>query len=737
MKLTKVLQKNFKLLFRNKTSLFTIFFGPLLIILILGLAFSSADNTEISIGYVSPGESLITNDIITLLNEKYLAKELLAKEMCIDELEEGILHACIIFPEDMNINNNNTNNIVFVVDKSRISLVYSVIEKISEIVDLKTDELSRSLTTALTDTLSSNNKNLDEILALTIKVKSGASDSSSKITTIQSQISNMKLNDINSGFKEVGDASKSINTVISNLTNSIETETDKCYDYLTDLRTYTIDSNYTSILDGIETSLDNLTSNTDDALANSGDSVSDLNSKINSLETKLKSAKDISESQIESLNSLKASITNIVTDAETIKTYIINMQNSINKIEVKSSDTIVQPITTTIETISGDQNKLALIFPYALMLIIMFTSLLLSSTLVIVEKQSKAAFRTFTTPTRDEFFILTTYLTSLIVIMFQIIIILAVVSYFLTNLIMTNILVNSVILFLGISLFILLGMMMGYLLKSQQATNMATISIGAIMLFISNIIFPLESISPLLKEIAKYNPFVITSEMLRRSILFETELIKILEQSSILILYCVLFIIGIIAIQKISKSKYFNISGKVSGKVNKFTQNSIRIQGELIKEKNKLIKVLKIITDEEYAKLIKDGEKEFTLFLETLHHKVKNIQKLSREDLIKEMERNEEINDKKARKLELKLEKKRKLEEAKKIKMQEKEAEKLKKQQEKEELENKKKEKLEEIKKLKEEKKKGKKKNFKKDNEKIQEYIEELKEMENNESNNS
>lgn len=642
-----------------------------MIILILGLAFSTADNTDISVGYVAPGESQITNDIINLLNEKYLTKEHVLKELCVDELEQGLLHACIIFPDNMDIKNNQSNNIVFVVDKSRISLVYSVIEKVSGIVGLKTDELSKSLTNKLTDTLSSNNEKLDEILALTIKIKGSATDSSTKVDSIKNQINNMKLSDINSGMGTISSSSKELTEAVKDLSDIIEDETDNCYAYIDELRDFSSDGNYTATLDDLEASLDNLTYDANNITDTSDDSVSAIEDKIDSLESKIKSAKDISDAQITSLNGLKSSMKTLVTDIESLKTLVVNMQNSINTIEVKSSDQIVEPITTTIETISGDQNKLALIFPYALMLIIMFSCLLLSSTLVIVEKQSKAAFRTFTTPTKDEFFILTTYITSLIIIMIQIIIILAVVSYFLTNLILTNLLVNSIILILGMSLFVVLGMALGYSLKSQQATNMATISVGAIMLFISNIIFPLESIAPWLKNIAKYNPFVMTSEMLRRSILFQTELTKIMDQIGILLLYSVVLVIFIIFIQKVSKSKYFNTNMKARGKVNKFTKNSIRIEGELVKEKHKLIKVLKIISDEEYAKLIQDNEKEFISFLETLKYKTKSLKTLSRENLINELEKTKTVASKHLKKQEkenLKLKKKEEDKEKRKIK---------------------------------------------------------------------
>ena len=108
MKIFKVLQKNFKILFRKKTSFFTIFLGPLFVILLMSFTFGSSSEMQMSIGYISPDASPLTTEFVANLKENYLAKQFWEKDTCVLELEQGLMHACILFPENFEIENNKT-----------------------------------------------------------------------------------------------------------------------------------------------------------------------------------------------------------------------------------------------------------------------------------------------------------------------------------------------------------------------------------------------------------------------------------------------------------------------------------------------------------------------------------------------------------------------------------------------------------------------------------------------------
>lgn len=643
MKLFTILGKNFKLLIRKKTSLFTILFGPLIIIMILAIAFSSNNNLTISLGYVNPDSSAMTLEFIETLNENYLTKEYISKDNCIKELEQGIIHACINFPKEFSVENNKTNNIIFIVDNSRISLVYSVLESISEKIDIKSEELSKDLTDKLIQTLDYTDEGIEKNIALLVKIKSNIEDNKEDITKIETSLANINTESEDVEITGIVNEVNSLKSKTTSAYNSISSDVDTCLDYVDDLKSVANVSSLENELEDLQSYINTTKTRDTTSFENLVNTISTIEDKIENIEDKLNSIETSKQTQIQSLNNLKTKLSSINTDLSTLKTSLEDMQFRIRNIEVTTSENIVNPITTTVETISSDENRLGMIFPYALMLIIMFISLLLASTLVVVEKQSNASFRTFTTPTRDEYFLVTTFLTAFIIIAIQLAIILGVVSYFSPNLILTNIYVNVSLLVLGIALFVMLGMSIGYIFSTQQATNMTTITLSTIFLFLSNIVFPLETISPILSEIAKYNPFVITSEVLRKSILFNITFEVIFIELSILLGYSVLFFILIIIFQKLSKINYLKKIPKVKSKINKLSIESIILIDEKITNKKDLIRKLNEISDEDYIAFVRNNKKQFNEFLtNNVSKKIGNVKKLKREKLIEKIQKEEE-----------------------------------------------------------------------------------------------
>ncbi|MGE0793134.1 MAG: ABC transporter permease [Candidatus Woesearchaeota archaeon] len=647
MKLIKILQKNFKILFRKKTSLFTIILGPLFVIMLLGLAFSSNTNIQISLGYISPDSSPLTTEFVETLNKDYLVTQLFSKESCIEELEQGLLHGCIIFPEEFSIENNKTNNLIFIVDKSRMSLVYSIIEEISSDIDIKTDEVSKDLTNKILDTLFATSENLNEVVALIVKNKAMIDEEVDNSKKIETELSKISLDSSDLGLSDLDKDVTKLHTYTKSVYEDVESNTEECLEYIANIRSAGVSSNVSSMLSDIEDNLESLNSSSYDDFNTSYAKLQIVLSLVDLIDEKVSEVEDITSAQKNSLTGLKTSLEKIYDDLEKIKISVENTQKGIKNIEVTSTENIVNPIKTTVETISTTDNKLILLFPYMLILIIMFSSLILASTLIVVEKQSNATFRTFTTPTKGEYFIITNFITTFLIVIAQIVVVLGVTSYFIPNFILENIYVNLVLISLAISLFTMIGMIIGYILKTQQATNMATIFVGTIFLFISNIMFPLETISPLLKNIASFNPFVITSELLRKSIIFKISFDVIIKELGILLLYCVVFLILMIVFQKISQSLYFNRIALLRGKNNKFTSEFILILEEKIVDKEHLIKKLEAISEEEYKLFLKDNFKEFKKFLTVnLNLKIGNSKKLQKDKLIKLLQKSIEKQSK-------------------------------------------------------------------------------------------
>ena len=155
---------------------------------------------------------------------------------------------------------------------------------------------------------------------------------------------------------------------------------------------------------------------------------------------------------------------------------------------------------------------------------------------------SKAYFRNFITPTKDILFVIGQYISNIFIVLLQLLIIFLV-MFIITrpNIEYTIFFGIILILFLAGSVFILFGMIIGYLFKSGETANMGAISVGAILLFFSNTILPIETLPGTIRKIVQFNPFILGETSLKQVILFNAPLREVLLEIYLLIAFVVLF----------------------------------------------------------------------------------------------------------------------------------------------------------------------------------------------------
>ena len=642
-KFGKAIAKNFKILFRKKTSLLAVIFGPLFVILLIGLAFSSSQGISISIGYNAPDESALTHEIVDMLSETHETTSFPNKESCVKQLEQGLIHTCVIFPSNFVVEEGNINNITFVVDKSRLSIVYAVIDSVSDKIGMKSEELSKDLASALTSVLSQTSDNIDTNLGILIKVKKNVNDALANSEEAKSKLDNVDLESVDVDVDYTSELGGVKNDLENIADSSIDTARDGL-ELIEDIRNIGNVSHIDAELNELESTLEDLneTANTkyNDSsvqLNNLIQSVSSSADAVQTLKDKLAAGKTAKNDNLNRLTEMNTQLATASQGLEEMKTNLELTAKSIREIKVTSSDQIVNPINTNIETVSAENNQLIILFPYVLLLIIMFVGLMLSSTLVIVEKKSKASFRVFTTPTRDEFYLFTAFITSFIIVALQTLVILLLTNYFFSSLIAQNLLMNIIILVLAASIFIMMGMAIGYMASTQQSTNMLSISVGAILLFISNIVLPLESLSLGLQRIAEFNPYVLTSEMLRRSILFQTNISSSISSLGILLGYSLLIVVLIIVAQRVSKNSFFKKGFHIQKK--KDLVKGFRIKGNIISNEKEFVRVIVKLTDKEFQDSVAINSQAKKFIKNTLKkpNLAKKLKKLNKKDLLKEI----------------------------------------------------------------------------------------------------
>ncbi len=384
----------------------------------------------------------------------------------------------------------SSESLTFYVDNSKINLVYLITNTISSKISLKSEELSTDLTTQIVNVLNDANVKIAAESPNIPSVETTLSSTESKIAEVNSQISGLKP----------------ISSEVSNVKTSINASN---LDF----------ANLTSLASELDSKIAELKSSSND--------LSSLSSQI-ALEK-------------EKINKLNSALNSILTN--------------INSIEIKEIGKIVNPISTEITPVTSGSTHLGNAFPALLMIVLMFTGIVLSAATVMDEKTSKAYLRNYISPTPSILFIIGDYIFSLLIMILQVIVI------FLVIILATKAPVNYTELLnvlgaiiLIASVFILLGMFIGYIFKNSETSNMASISIAAILLFFSSTVLPLETLPATIREIVKYNPFVLGESLLRQVIIFKETLEASYLIMSIFVLYIAVLAVLTYFTRKLNKN---------------------------------------------------------------------------------------------------------------------------------------------------------------------------------------
>jgi len=646
MKLLTVITKNFKLLIRSKASAFTVLVGPLLIILLVGFAFSTKTSYELSIGYYAPAKNNLTASFIdTLKQSQYDVQEFTDEQSCVKRIEQGIIHTCIIFPENLQISNEQKSEIRFLVDYSRINLVYKVIGSVSDILDIESEEVSYSLTQALLSRINNTVKDLKQELSI---VEGFNPKLSLLALDLQSSKANSEALKFESGSLNLRNVEGSVTSLNKSITaliekgNALINDSDEWLDELGDHENV---SDARDSFDKLREELLKLYNTTPLRINDLERSINVINSSLSQLEKDLGQNKELNQEIQQKLDSAKNNLASVQSSVLDLKKALEKTKQNLESIGITKAETIVSPVNTKIEPVVSESSKLTFTFPFLLVLVIMFVALLLSSNIVIFEKSSKSFFRNHVTPTRQEFFVIATFITSLIVILVQTIIILDLANYFMHIPLFKNALCASLLIFFTSAFFIMLGMAIGYIFSTQEGAIMASIIVGSVFLFLSNLVIPLESFAPWITSLMRYNPYVLASELLRKLLLFNVSVkesyftLVLLGGAALLIFILIIISVGLRNKKRIKAFKEPALFAGLPAEKEPLqpTPEALVVDDRTAVDKEGLLKLVSDITKAEFEDVVSSQENKVADWVEKALCDKKLASKLRKTSSRKEM----------------------------------------------------------------------------------------------------
>ena len=491
--LLSVINKNFKLLIRSKLSALIIILAPLIIVLLISMAFSSSSLEGVKLGVYSNSYSDLTESVLKdFEDQNFIITKVDSLENCIESVKSGDNQICVNFPGDLSID-GNSESVTFYVDESRVNLAYTLINQVDSKIETKSSELGVTLASNLIGALEDVKSSLPEPLTVVTEAKTEVAGISDDVNNIQSSVSSFD--------------------------SSIES--------------------LTSVRDSI--------SNVDSEDPN----INEINSVISDLES-IQESNEVITSEASSIESRSSTV---VSKLNEINTQLDNIIDSLNDVKIVEAQNIVSPIRTEIESVNSESSNANFLFPTLVTLLMLFSGIILASSLVIREKNTKAYLRNFITPTKEITFLVGGYITALIIILLQLLILFLGAIFVMDMNLGGSLWKVSLILLISSSVFIILGMIIGYLFRSEETSVLASISLASLMMFFSNAILPIEAISSKLKALAFFNPVVVSDAALKKLILFDAALGSILLEIILLSVFLVVVFVLAFLSMELTKRK--------------------------------------------------------------------------------------------------------------------------------------------------------------------------------------
>ena len=552
----ELVKKNLKNLIRAKASSLVVILGPLLIIFLAGLAFDNSNLYKVKIGVYRPDVTDITTTFLDQLREQFKVVEYDSEARCIDAIKNTDVNTCMVFSGNFTVGKPSQNEIAFHVDYSRINLVWTILQVMTEKVSERTLQASKNLTKILLDTLEYAHQRIGDQREIVIALTTQNDLLDKNTQDMMAELSDIDLTFDDKAFplEELTKSKTQVKQWVDNALALSDKGLSKSTSFIDAANALVKGSsaggqikdqllvNFQKSVDDIAkikaelATTKNLTLNSFNEFSGRLDAVAN---GISNTKNRLQEADTSRQLSLRVLDAINTLLDKSLLSILEVQQAMNDIDNRISAIEIKDPQAITQPIVTTIKPLVKEKTYLNYLFPVLIVLVIMFTALLITPTLILLDKHSPASFRTYMTPVRDASYVLSNFITSFILLFMQTIIILAIASVFFSGQIIANVPEAILLLLIINSLFILIGMIIGYIFNSEETATLAAVSIGAIFLFISDVIIPIESMPEVFSYIASFNPYVLASSLLRRTLLFDSSLLAMINDIAIMLGYIV------------------------------------------------------------------------------------------------------------------------------------------------------------------------------------------------------
>lgn len=593
--LYNIILKNIKLIIRDSTSLFLFIIGPLLLIGLLALSFSSLGFNNITIGIINNHEGGQETSLFEPLKTFSRLQGYETLDTCISALKLQKIHVCISIEDGAKTSDEaNIKRITVYIDNTREIISLILIEKIKAEFSSQKEQISLESVNTILDNmkatvfvLEDSGKKLKELKKTIKKERQELYEIKSEFETIRNDLEKRKdhlyrikhqlENDMTETREDLDETFDKINKQITNAISKI-----------TSLRNFVYSSGINNLyvnqeLDKSMNDLYELQNDIADdkqALEQRLENVEDLLQEFDSMVEEMDSITEvIDRNEVRVDNAINA----MHEYGNTLDSSIQNMnenQIKMQKILNVDTDNIIKPLLINYKPIylgskrakekykelldkkvplkKGDVQAIQILFPIITLMVMVFIGMLFSNIIVLEEVNSKAYFRNFLVPINQSIFFVGTLITSLMITLFQIMIILFIGHFIFYLDIFSNFRTIAAIATLSTMIFTLYGMAVGYMIRVPMTSVIVTIFMIIMNIIIAGILVPIERMSPLMSKIASGMPFSLSIKAIQQALFYNVQIEQMWSIFFALIIHGVVMVILVLLIKKITDRGYEN-----------------------------------------------------------------------------------------------------------------------------------------------------------------------------------
>ncbi|MBU0530436.1 MAG: ABC transporter permease [Candidatus Aenigmatarchaeota archaeon] len=561
-KIVSMILKDILVFFRDYRSFILLFITPLVIAGSIGIVYINSQPTDIHVilcsetertdMYYKVRQSMVDSDMFWITEKDGNCNETIGNSIRASDARMGIIVNSYPFYGEMSHYNSSVQIIydnakpIGMVVQSHLSLIASQASKeiINSTIGLAHDEITSTMS-EVDVSLEKISSYLEELKALRNDLAELKNDISETIQIVE-RIDDMlisidymidDLDDAVGDFEEVedqiDDAQSRLGLILATLEalNASQNVKDSVLDLSTTLN-----------------HMKTTTTNTKNTLINSRNQIRNIRNQINVQEL------------LDAMDDMETELNRIILELDAVISLIEDSINDINSIKDYLSEQVdvvpqgyEEPIKTDVVGYFGNQNYINFMFPTIIITILMWISVFLSSIAFIKQRNQGIIKRMSISPTRTLTIVIEKiFVYTIISLLFLPLIFLLGIYGFGIEISPYSILPIAFIYTIASMTFVLQGLTIGSITKSENAATLCSLMLVVPLMFLSGTFFPEESLPSLLKWSVPYMPINIAVTMISGFFFYEFTIDYMVLMMGRLFVY--LFVYSVIAWMFLSKN---------------------------------------------------------------------------------------------------------------------------------------------------------------------------------------